>query len=104
MTTPTISLLLGVHNHQPVDNWDHVIQDGVDKCYAPFLELLERYPAVKMSVHYTGYLLDWLADRHPELIAKLRMMVERGQVEMITGGYYEPILSIIPDEDKLGQV
>lgn len=104
MTAPTVSLLLGVHNHQPVDNWDHVLQDATEKCYKPFLELLNRYPSVKMSVHYTGYLLDWLNDNHPQLITLLKSLVQRGQVEVFTGGMYEPILSIIPDEDKLGQI
>ncbi len=104
MPHETVSLLLGVHNHQPVDNWDHVLQDATDKCYRPFLNLLYRYPGVKMSVHYTGYLLDWLAQHHPDLIALLKEMVTRGQVEVFTGGMYEPVLAIIPDEDKLGQI
>jgi alpha-amylase len=30
--------------------------------------------------------------------------VERGQVELLTGGYYEPILPAIPDADRLGQI
>ena len=33
-----------------------------------------------------------------------RALVARGQVEMMTGGYYEPILPMIPDADKLGQI
>lgn len=104
MSHPTVSLLLGVHNHQPVDNWDYVIQEATEKCYRPFLELLYRFPSVKMSVHYTGYLLDWLAENHPELIKLLKEMVARNQVEVFTGGMYEPIMPIIPDEDKLGQI
>lgn len=104
MSQPTVSLLLGVHNHQPVDNWDHVIQEATEKCYQPFLEVLDQHPRVKMSVHYTGYLLEWLAAHYPQLIALLRKLVERGQVEVFTGGMYEPILSIIPDVDKLGQI
>lgn len=104
MPTPTVSLLLGVHNHQPVDNWDHVLQEATDKCYKPFLELLSAHPGVKMSVHYTGYLLNWLAEHHPELITLLRTMIQRDQVEVFTGGMYEPILPIIPDEDKIGQI
>jgi 4-alpha-glucanotransferase len=104
MANPTVSLLLGVHNHQPVDNWDYVIQEATDKCYRPFLELLYKHPGVKMSVHYTGYLLNWLAEKHPELITLLKTMVERGQVEVFTGGMYEPIMAIIPDADKLEQI
>jgi 4-alpha-glucanotransferase len=102
--SPTINLILGVHNHQPVDNWDHVMEDATVKCYQPFLDVLEAHPGVGMSVHYTGYLLDWLVNKHPELLAQLKRLVDRGQVEMVTGGYYEPVLAIIPDEDKVGQI
>jgi alpha-amylase len=31
-------------------------------------------------------------------------MVKRGQVEIISGGYYEPILPIISHEDRVGQI
>jgi hypothetical protein len=100
----SINLILGVHNHQPVDNWDHVIEDAYEKCYRPFMDVLEAHPGVKMAMHFTGYLLDWVADKHPELIEQLRRMIARGQVEMFTGGFYEPILAIIPDADKIGQI
>jgi 4-alpha-glucanotransferase len=104
MSQKRINLILGVHNHQPVDNWDHVIQDAYDKCYKPFMDVLEAHPKVGMSIHYTGYLLDWIADKHPSLIEQLRRLIDRGQVEMFTGGYYEPILAITPDSDKVGQI
>lgn len=99
-----INLMLGVHNHQPVDNWDHVIEDAYVKCYKPFLDVLEDHPKVGMSIHYTGYLLDWLFDKHPEIIDQLKRLIQRGQVEMISGAYYEPIIAIIPDADKQGQI
>lgn len=99
-----ISLILGVHNHQPVDNWDHVIEDAYAKCYKPFLDVLENHPGVGMSIHYTGYLLDWLFKHHPELIEQLKRLIQRGQVEMFGGAYYEPVIAIIPDSDKVGQI
>ncbi|WP_373531417.1 alpha-amylase/4-alpha-glucanotransferase domain-containing protein [Vampirovibrio sp.] len=99
-----INLILGMHNHQPVDNWDHVIEDAYVKCYKPFLDVLENHPKVGMSLHYTGYLLDWLFERHPEIIDQLKRLIQRGQVEMISGAYYEPIIAIIPDADKQGQI
>jgi hypothetical protein len=100
----TINLLLGVHNHQPVDNWNHVIEEATIKCYQPFLDVLESHPGVGMSIHYTGYLLDWLFENRPSLIEQLRRLIARGQIEMFSGAYYEPILAIIPDEDKRGQI
>lgn len=100
----SINLILGVHNHQPVDNWDPVMEEAYRKCYQPFLDVLEAYPAIGMSLHYTGYLLDWLFERQPNLIAQLQRLIQRGQVEMIGGAYYEPVLAIIPDRDKRGQI
>jgi len=93
-----------VHNHQPVGNFDHVIEDAYQSSYWPFLESISKRPAIKLSLHNTGFLLDWIADKHPEYIELLREMVLRGQVEVVGGGYYEPVLSVIPEEDRLRQV
>lgn len=99
-----IHLALGVHNHQPIGNWDWVIEDSYQHSYMPFIDVLERHPGVHVTIHYAGHLLAWLAVHHPEFVARIKAMVERGQVELITGGYYEPILASIPDADKIGQV
>ena len=40
-------------------------------------------------------------DSHSDLLGEL---AGRGQVELLTGGFYEPILPILPDWDKIGQV
>lgn len=99
-----INLALGVHSHQPVGNFDFVFQEGFDRAYRPFLEALYRHPDVKVALHYTGILLEWIATRYPDFVDLVREMVARGQVEMMTGGYYEPIMITIPDEDKQGQI
>ncbi len=93
-----------IHNHQPVGNFDSVIEEAYQDSYWPFLKALHKHPAVKLSLHNTGFLLDWIAERHPEYIELMREMVMRGQVEVVGGGYYEPVLSVIPEEDRVGQV
>lgn len=99
-----VSFVLGVHAHQPVGNFDHVIEEAYRKSYAPFVQVLEAHPQVRTTLHYSGSLLEWFAQHHPEYIKQLRKLVARGQVEMLGGGYYEPILPMIPDRDKLAQV
>ncbi len=100
----TVNLVLGIHNHQPIGNFDHVLEEAYQKSYKPFLEVLARFPKVKVSQHYTGFLLEWLKKHHPEIFTELKALVKSGQVEMITGGFYEPILAVIPDKDKVGQI
>ncbi len=100
----TVNLVFGIHNHQPIGNFDHVIEDAYKKSYKPFLDILKNHPKIKVSQHYTGFLLEWLKKKHPEIFSELKSLIKSGQVHMMTGGFYEPILAIIPDKDKLGQI
>lgn len=101
---PGIHLGLLLHNHQPVGNFPWVFEQVYTESYAPMIAALERHPAVRLSLHYTGSLLDWLEETHPEFLKRIALLVQRNQVEMVSGGYYEPILPAIPDADKLGQI
>ncbi|MBF8259039.1 MAG: alpha-amylase [Actinobacteria bacterium] len=97
-------LLLCLHNHQPVGNFDFVLEEATRCAYLPFLETLWRFPGIKATLHYSGYLLRWLAENSPEVIRILREMVSRGQVEILGGGMYEPILALLPERDRQGQL
>ena len=99
-----IRLLLGFHAHQPVGNFEHVIDDAVRRCYHPFLQILERHPRVRFSLHVSGWLLGQLEQRYPDDVALLVRMAARGQVEMIGGGDTEPVLAAIPDRDRRDQL
>jgi len=68
------------------------------------LEALERHPAISVSLHYSGCLLDWISEQHPEFLGLVAKLISCGQVEIMGGGYYEPIFCMIPDADKGGQI
>lgn len=99
-----IDLLLGVHAHQPVGNFDEVMIEAHQRCYKPFLETLVRFPTFRFSAHFSGWLLSWLLDRFPEDMALLQQMVARGQVEMFGSGDCEPVLAAIPERDRRRQL
>jgi 4-alpha-glucanotransferase len=100
----SIQLGLLLHNHQPVGNFPWVFQQIYEQAYLPLLAALERHPGVRLSLHYTGSLLDWLGEAHPDFLQRIKALVEREQVEMVSGGYYEPVLPAIPDADKIAQI
>ncbi len=102
--TPTVSLLFGVHAHQPVGNFPQVLDDAHERCYGPFLRTLHRYPEFRFAVHFSGWLLHYLAGRHPQDMALLSEMTRRGQVELFGGGDTEPVLAAIPARDRVGQL
>ncbi len=104
MPKPSKSLIICVHAHQPVGNFDWVFLDAYEKSYKPFFEVLEKHPTIPISCHFSGSLLDWLVKNKPEFIQILKRMVKRGQIEFLGGGYYEPIYGAIPKEDLIGQI
>ena len=99
-----VSLALVLHNHQPVGNFGWVIEDVFEHAYSPMLGALERHPGIRLGLHYTGPLLQWMAANRPEAIAQIRRLIDRGQIEIVGGGYYEPILVTLPDRDRNGQL
>jgi hypothetical protein len=101
---PKFNLVLLVHAHQPVGNFDGVMERTYERSYLPFVECVARHPHVRLGLHYTGSLLEWLAEKHPEYIQRIGALVARGQVEVAGGGFYEPILIAIPHEDQIEQI
>jgi alpha-amylase len=99
-----VTFILGLHNHQPVGNFEHIFEKAYRQAYLPFLEVLGTFPEIPLVIHNSGVLWDWLEKRHPEYIELVSSMVERGQAEIMSGGYYEPILSVIPERDRQGQL
>ena len=102
--TGRISLALAIHNHQPVGNFGWVFAEVFDQAYQPMVEALERHGGVRLSLHYTGPLLEWLRAERPEFIERLRALVDRGQVEILGGGYFEPVLASLPEHDRIAQL
>lgn len=100
----TIALLLGVHAHQPVGNFESVLEDAHARCYGPFIRVLHEYPAFHFAIHISGWLLEYMLEHFPEDMTLLREMVERGQAELFGAGFTEPVLASIPVQDRVGQI
>ncbi|MFH1851064.1 MAG: alpha-amylase/4-alpha-glucanotransferase domain-containing protein [Candidatus Neomarinimicrobiota bacterium] len=99
-----VQFIFGIHNHQPVGNFDFVFEEAFRKSYRPFIDVLERHPGISMAIHFSGCLIEWLEVHHPEYLDRIAALVRRGNIEIMAAGFYEPILAIIPDHDKLGQI
>ncbi|HMI30619.1 MAG TPA: alpha-amylase/4-alpha-glucanotransferase domain-containing protein [Candidatus Limnocylindrales bacterium] len=99
-----VRLAIAIHNHQPVGNFDSVFAEAVERAYRPFLDALTRHPGVRLSMHWSGPLYEWLEGHDPSILDSLGALVSRGQVELLSGAYYEPILAVIPPWDQQGQL
>ncbi len=99
-----INIIFGTYNSQPVGVSHEEIEEAYQNSYKSFLSVLNKYPDFCIVLYYSGVLLEWIEKNHPEFIMLLSEMVRRKQVELLTGGFYEPILSVIPNTDRMGQI
>ena len=65
-----VRLILALHNHQPVGNFDGVFEASYRDSYLPFLEVMEDYPEIPFVLHTSGPLLEWLVERKPEYVGR----------------------------------
>ena len=100
----SIRLCLVLHNHQPIGNFDGVFEQAYQDSYKPFLDLFEQYHDLRISLHTSGPLIEWLHERHSEYLDRLARLVTSGRIEIIGGPFYEPILTMIPSRDRVGQI
>ena len=61
-----INFLFAIHNHQPVGNFDSVFEKAFNECYLPQIEVLKRHPEVRMAIHHSGPLFEWIEVNKPE--------------------------------------
>ena len=99
-----LRLVLVLHNHQPVGNFDHVFEQAYQDSYLPFLEVFEPFENLRIGLHTSGSLMEWLDANHPEYVDRLAQLVAAGRVEILGGPFYEPILTMIPPRDRVGQI
>lgn len=103
MTQP-LRLTLVLHNHQPIGNFDGVFEQSYQDSYLPFLDIFERYRDLKIGLHTSGSLMEWLDAKHPEYVDRLGNLVAAGRIEIVGGPFFEPILTMIPSRDRVGQI
>ncbi|MCL2804521.1 MAG: DUF1926 domain-containing protein [Treponema sp.] len=104
INTNRISLILGSHAHvpsgAPESEFEYVYQNKM----RPFVSNLYKYSNIHAVLHYSGVLLYWIERTHPEFFMLIEDMVNRKQTEILGGGFYEPMLPLIPLQDRIGQI
>ncbi len=100
----SLRLVWVVHFHQPLDNFPETFRRFLERVCHPFLDALERHPRIRMGLHFSGGFLRYLEGEDPTLLEQIGRIVARNQAELLGGGFYEPILSMIPAPDAVAQL
>ncbi len=88
-----LAFCFGVHDHQPVGNFDHVVAEAASRGYLPFLERVAARPALRLTVHVSGGLLEWLRERAPRVFDLLYVLTQKLETKKpieVISGYRSP--------------
>lgn len=99
-----MSIILGFHGQVPYGAGDDECELIYNTRLKPFISALNKYPKIPATLYYSGVFLNWLENSHPEFVMVLEDLISRKQVELLGGGFYEPMMPLIPQTDKIGQI
>jgi alpha-amylase/alpha-mannosidase (GH57 family) len=88
-----------LHFYQPPTQTHDVLERIAKESYRPLLDVLLDHPEARIGVNINAVLTEMLAQHgFGDVIAGLRKLVKRGQVEVVGSGKFHPILPLIPEE------
>jgi hypothetical protein len=78
-------------------------QDYLD-VYKPAVQFLYSHPSFCMEFSFTGPQLRFYRKNHPEFIEILEQLINRKQIEVLGGGFYNPVFPLLYPMDRSGQI
>jgi len=81
--------------------WDNDrVEDWiVTATFHPVLEIYDANPNWRVTLEMQAYMIEVLADRHPETLALLQKMAQSGQAELVSFHYADQLFMAYPRED-----
>ena len=82
----------------------NVLDKNYQAVYKPIVKFLYSHPNFPFTFSFSGTQIQFFKKRKNELITIIRELVERKQVEVLGGGYYDPVLPLLYPVDRNGQI
>ena len=101
---PPLRFVFGLHLHQPVGNFDHVMADHVRDVYRPIIERASAAGFFPLTLHVSGPLLEWLEQHDVAWLDMIGRLAADNKIELLLAGFDEPILASLPKPDRLEQI
>ena len=97
-------IILGLYNQKPLGTQVEDLEYCLLHCYKPLLTYLYTHKDIKFVFYISIIIFEWFENNYPEINMLINDMVKRKQLEILTGGYYDPILTTLPLKDRALQI
>ncbi|EPF48115.1 hypothetical protein HMPREF1222_00379 [Treponema vincentii F0403] len=72
--------------------------------YKAFFSGIQAEEKLPLTIFAAGSFLEWQKGKRQAYSILLNNMLSRKQIELLSGGYYQPYLSLLPASDVIGQI
>ena len=81
-----------------------ILEKKYQSLYKKLISFLYAHPDYKLTFSIPGEIFTWLTKKHPEFVKLLKELLDRKQVEVLGGGYYNPVFPLLLPMDRNGQI
>jgi hypothetical protein len=99
-----INLIIGSRAHLSASATEDQFEELYRTKLKPFITTLNKYPKIPSALYYSGTVFSRLEQKKPEFFLLIKDLAARKQVEILGGGFYEPLMPLLPGTDKIGQI
>lgn len=99
-----LGLVLCVANTQPPGTSGPEVRRACERAYFPMLDLLDEYTSLRLTMHWSGQILEWMELHAPDRLEQLLKLARSGRVEVLGGLHGGAVLPSLPERDAVGQV
>lgn len=94
-----------LHLYQPANSDSYKIKEAADLSYTRIIKALETNPSAKFTLNISGCLLGRLLElAYQDLINRINVLIEKGQIELVGSAAYHALLPLVDDIEARAQI
>ncbi|MGL4986643.1 MAG: hypothetical protein ACRC5H_05825, partial [Treponemataceae bacterium] len=98
------NICFGIYNTFSEYNDPATATEAYKNIYKKLMPFLYENPHIECMFFFTGEQLQWFEKKHPEFLNLVEELVARKQIEILGGGFYNPLFPLLPPIDRVGQI
>lgn len=94
-----------LHFYQPPNTDSFTVYEALDRSYWRLIRLFEEHPDLTCTINISGCLLARLKNEGElDFISRLKKLIERGQIEVVSSAAYHALLPLLPEKEIILQI
>lgn len=81
-----------------------ILEKDYQSVFKPALKFMLSHPHARISISLNGIQMEYYKKKHPEIFEIFQKLISKKQLEILGGGYYDPVFPLLFPRDRTGQI